>query len=71
MPSTMENVRVWRMAALEVAIGKQVARILSVQVSFNFVQVWAEEFNAKAPRTREAQGNKGKRVFRRIACGPT
>ena len=35
------------MGALEEAIGEQVARLLNVQVSFNFVQVWGGDFNAK------------------------
>jgi len=43
--------------------GKRVAWILSVQVSFNFVQVWGRDFSAKSPRTQRREGARGKRGF--------
>src|SRR6266404_4135184 len=52
------------MAALQEAIGKVVAWILGVQVSFNFVQVWGGGFiKAKTLRARRRKGTGGKVAF--------
>ena len=63
-----EDVQVWRMAALQVAVGKRFATHFGVQVSFKFVQVWvdsAAEFRANSGRDKGFRviGNWPRKVF--------
>ncbi len=54
---------------MQVATGWFVAWLLDVQVSFNFIQVWGGEFNAKSPRMQRRKGTKGKGVYAGLLAG--
>ena len=51
-----ENVQVWRIEALQVTDYKFVALFFGVQVSFNFVQVWAGAGLRHGANVAEARG---------------